>query len=203
MYDATSNVQLFLDESTPDQVERELANLEGQARDWLASQNAAVLEGAPVRISFFTDAHYDGQAYQLPIAVDRNALRTAGCGALADAFNAEHARLYGHAEPQARVELVRLSARIVAQTPAFPDAARVAPAAASSVPRPVSTRVIRHNDLRHVASVFNRDTLAPGHRICGPAIVEQDDTTTLVLPNWTATCDDNLNLIIAPNARNL
>ena len=54
-----------------------------------------------------------------------------------------------------------------------------------------------------MASVFNRDTLAPGHRICGPAIVEQDDTTTLVLPNWTATCDDNLNLIIAPNARNL
>lgn len=203
VYDATSNVQLFLDESTPDQVERELANLEGQARDWLASQNAAVLEGAPVRVNFFADAHYDGQAYQLPIAVDRDALRTTGCGVLADAFNAEHARLYGHAEPQARVELVHLSARIVAQTPAFADAARVAPAAASSVPRPVSTRVIRHNGLCHVASVFSRDTLAPGHRICGPAIVEQDDTTTLVLPNWTATCDDNLNLIIAPNARNL
>lgn len=199
-YDATSNVQLFLDEAASAQVEEELANLETQAREWLASQNAAVLENAPVGISFFADAHYDGQAYQLPIAVDRDALRAGGCDVLVDAFNAEHRRLYGHSEPQARVEIVRLSARITAKTPAFaePDAP-VARAGANEAVRPTSTRVIRHNGCRHVACVYTRDALLPGQRINGPAIVEQDDTTTLVLPSWNAVCDDHLNLVITRN----
>ncbi len=203
VYDATSNVQLFLDEAEPAQVENELAQLETQAREWLASQNAAVLENAPVSVAFFADAHYDGQAYQLPIAVDCDALQKRGCATLVDAFNAEHARLYGHAEPQARVELVRLSARIVAKTPGFTEPAAAATARSTADPKPASTRVIRYNGNRHVACVFNRDSIAPGQRIVGPAIVEQDDTTTLVLPNWAATCDNNLNLFITPNARNL
>ena len=200
VYDATSNVQLFLDEATSAQVEDELANLEAQAREWLASQNAAVLENAPVGISFFADAHYDGQAYQLPIAVDRDALRAGGCSVLVDAFNTEHRRLYGHSEPQARVEIVRLSARITAKTPAFaePDTPAARSGAGDAV-RPTSTRVIRHNGCRHVACVYSRDALLPGQRINGPAIVEQDDTTTLVLPNWNAVCDDHLNLVITRN----
>lgn len=204
VYDATSNTQLFLDEATPEEIESKLVALEKQARAWLSAQNAAVLENAPVSVAFFADAHYDGQAYQLPIAVDRAALQQRGCAALVDAFNAEHQRLYGHAEAQARVELVRLSARIVAETPAFAeDAAPAAQGGRPSDPRPVSTRVIRYNGNRHVACVFDRATLSAGQRIIGPAIVEQDDTTTLILPNWVATCDDHLNLIITPSARNL
>lgn len=204
VYDATSNTQLFLDEATPEEIESQLVALEKQARAWLSAQNAAVLENAPVSVAFFADAHYDGQAYQLPIAVDRAALQQRGCAALVDAFNAEHQRLYGHAEAQARVELVRLSARIVAETPAFAeDAAPAAQGGRPSDPRPVSTRVIRYNGNRHVACVFDRATLSAGQRIIGPAIVEQDDTTTLILPNWVATCDDHLNLIITPSARNL
>lgn len=204
VYDATSNTQLFLDEATPEEIESQLVALEKQARAWLSAQNAAVLENAPVGVAFFADAHYDGQAYQLPIAVDRAALQQRGCAALVDAFNAEHQRLYGHAEAQARVELVRLSARIVAETPAFAeDAAPAAQGGRPSDPRPVSTRVIRYNGNRHVACVFDRATLSAGQRIIGPAIVEQDDTTTLILPNWVATCDDHLNLIITPSARNL
>lgn len=204
VYDATSNTQLFLDEATPEEIESQLVALEKQARAWLSAQNAAVLENAPVSVAFFADAHYDGQAYQLPIAVDRAALQQRGCAALVDAFNAEHQRLYGHAEAQARVELVRLSARIVAETPAFAeDAAPAAQGGRPSDPRPVSTRVIRYNGNRHVACVFDRATLSAGQRIIGPAIVEQDDTTTLILPNWVATCDDRLNLIITPSARNL
>nr|WP_212812943.1 hypothetical protein [Erwinia rhapontici] len=33
-------------------------------------------------------------------------------------------------------------------------------------------------------------------RLTGPAIVEQDDTTTLILPGWTAQLDPAGNLLI-------
>jgi N-methylhydantoinase A len=44
--------------------------------------------------------------------------------------------------------------------------------------------------------VYDRERLGPGHRIAGPAIVEQMDATTLLLAGQTATVDPYLNLIV-------
>ncbi|MEC8163346.1 MAG: hypothetical protein VX079_02120 [Pseudomonadota bacterium] len=38
--------------------------------------------------------------------------------------------------------------------------------------------------------------MVPGHRIEGPAVVEQLDTTVLIYPGDTARVDEALNLII-------
>ena len=45
-------------------------------------------------------------------------------------------------------------------------------------------------------AVYDRDALGPGHRIAGPAIVEQMDATTVLLPGQVATVDAYLNLIV-------
>ena len=37
--------------------------------------------------------------------------------------------------------------------------------------------------------LYDRERLGPGHALHGPAIVEQMDSTTLVLPGQTATVD--------------
>ena len=47
-----------------------------------------------------------------------------------------------------------------------------------------------------VCPIYDRDELQPGNRIAGPAIVEQMDATTLVLPGMTARVDPYLNLIL-------
>ena len=47
--------------------------------------------------------------------------------------------------------------------------------------------------------IFNRDRLEPGHRIVGPAIVEQLDTTTVIHPEQVATVDEYRNIIIREN----
>ncbi len=44
--------------------------------------------------------------------------------------------------------------------------------------------------------IYSRDKLAPGNRFVGPAIVEQMDTTTVVLPDMQAVVDPYLNLIL-------
>ncbi|MCC7282937.1 MAG: hydantoinase/oxoprolinase family protein, partial [Acetobacteraceae bacterium] len=44
--------------------------------------------------------------------------------------------------------------------------------------------------------LFERDRLGPGHDIEGPAIIEQMDCTTLVLPGQHARVDPFLNLLI-------
>ena len=44
--------------------------------------------------------------------------------------------------------------------------------------------------------VYDRDRLRSGNRIAGPAIVEQMDATTLVLPGMAARVEPYLNLIL-------
>jgi N-methylhydantoinase A len=44
--------------------------------------------------------------------------------------------------------------------------------------------------------VYDRDKLEPGNRFAGPAIVEQMDATTVVLPGMTARVDPYLNLVL-------
>ncbi|MGO7613225.1 hypothetical protein ACC689_18295 [Rhizobium ruizarguesonis] len=45
-------------------------------------------------------------------------------------------------------------------------------------------------------SVYAREKLRAGNRIVGPAIVEQMDTTTVILPDTQATVDPYLNIIL-------
>jgi N-methylhydantoinase A len=42
-------------------------------------------------------------------------------------------------------------------------------------------------DIRY--AVHERNTLAAGQEIAGPAIVEERETTTVILPGWTARVD--------------
>ena len=44
--------------------------------------------------------------------------------------------------------------------------------------------------------VYDRDRLRGGNRIAGPAIVEQMDATTFVLPGMIARVEPYLNLIL-------
>ena len=44
--------------------------------------------------------------------------------------------------------------------------------------------------------IYDRDRLDAGNRIDGPAIVEQMDTTTIILPGMTARVEPYLNMIL-------
>jgi len=51
---------------------------------------------------------------------------------------------------------------------------------------------------RRAIAVFRRSDLAPGHIFAGPAVVTQDDCTTVVPPGMIARVDEYGNLRIAP-----
>jgi N-methylhydantoinase A len=48
---------------------------------------------------------------------------------------------------------------------------------------------VRHAGAFHIANVYDRDSLGQGALVLGPAIVEQLDTTSFVLPGWQALSD--------------
>ena len=47
--------------------------------------------------------------------------------------------------------------------------------------------------------IYDRAKLRPGHKIAGPAIVTQKDSTTVILPDHHGKVDEYLNILIYPN----
>jgi len=52
---------------------------------------------------------------------------------------------------------------------------------------------------QHATRVYDRAGPQPGMAFAGPAIVTEFDSTTVVLPGYSATVDVNFNLLITPN----
>lgn len=163
--------------------------LQETARAWLAGQGFA----GEAEITVSADMRYLGQSYEIETPLDIAAVSRGDAAAIAAAFHAEHARLFGHADREATVQLVNL--RLVASGATPKPHIREIPAATG--PAQPMTRVEAWFDgVAHAVPVYARGDLAAGHRISAPAIVAQDDTTTVVPPGFAVDVDRWGNLVI-------
>ncbi|MET7339303.1 hydantoinase/oxoprolinase family protein [Nonomuraea sp. NPDC005650] len=163
-----------------------LAELSAQAREWLAEQNGEA--GAGGRLSFAADMRYSGQAYELRVALDPDRLDVE---AVSEAFHAEHERLYGFRDQDATIELGTARLGVAGPPTELPPAA-VPPG--TGAPPPAHRRRVLLAGTWHDAQVHLRESLGVGDAFDGPAIVEQDDTTVVVPPGWSADVDEAGNL---------
>jgi N-methylhydantoinase A len=158
--------------------------LEREARDQLRAQR---IDDAGITVAAELDVRYAGQSFDLIVPFDGDA------EAIANAFHARHERRYGYAAREERVEIaaIRVTAAGAGGTlPAFAPS----PSARASAAAPVGTRRAWDAGAFVEAAIYERDALAPGAIVAGPAIVEQYDTTTWIPSAWTATVDAHANL---------
>jgi N-methylhydantoinase A len=57
-------------------------------------------------------------------------------------------------------------------------------------------RLVFLSDCWHDTRLYRRDALGAGSEIEGPAIVDQPDTTILILPGWSGVTEPSGNLIL-------
>ena len=168
--------------------------LETRASAWLRDEQGFRGEA---RLVWSADMRYRGQSYEIETLIDRADIAAGRIGPVADAFHAEHRRVYDHADPLAPVQLVNL--RLVvsgsAPKPAFAEqSATTAPAVAKGA------AAIHLDGAPRQAALYDRSSLAPGQHFVGPAIVSQDDCTTVVPPGFAARVDGWGNLILRAEA---
>ena len=159
------------------------AALEGEAALWLDAENGIA---RPRRFERAADMRYHGQAYELRVRLDDDLSAEAARAA----FEAEHKRIYGFADPEGRIAIGTI--RLAAIGPADPLLPPKLTTGAEAAPK--GHRPLWLGDRWHEAAVWRRAALAPGVRLSGPAVIEQDDTTTILLPGWTARVDEAGNL---------
>jgi N-methylhydantoinase A len=131
---------------------------------------------------------YLGQGHEIPVPVPNAPLGTASAETLLRAYDAAYLAQYGRLMPGVDVECVACAVVVAsAETAAPPDFAPQA----SAKPAPVAQRSLI-DPLRGEAAavpVFRRESLAPGAAIAGPALIEEDDTTTVVAAGFAAEID--------------
>ena len=168
--------------------------LETRALAWLREEQGF---GGEARLVWSADMRYRGQSYEIETVIDHRDLAAGRSGALAEAFHATHERVYDHADREAPVQVVNL--RLVVSGSAPKPVFREQPV----VPGPAAPRggaAIFLDGGEHEAALHDRDDLRPGRHFPGPAIVAQDDCTTIVPPGFAARTDGWGNLILEPEA---
>ena len=148
------------------------------------------------------DMRYIGQSYELPIPV--RSFDAAEWAALVPAFHAEHARRFGHSDPQAPVEIVSfaVTATGLIDTPELPR-----PPAGGREPPDEARRGTRRVYFEAGAggewaecSVWRREALLAGNEIAGPAIIEEVSATTVLYPGDHVRVDAIGSLVIEVGA---
>jgi N-methylhydantoinase A len=138
------------------------------------------------RVTGSIDCRYVGQGYEIGVALETIDMR--GLRAAVDRFHREHEARYGHRSSDP-VEAVTLRVSVVGQL-LHPEPSPAATRGRTQRPREARigerSLIIPGSRARARASVWRRDLLSPGDRIAGPAIVEQLDATTVVLPGQRA-----------------
>ena len=172
------------------------------AFDALSARAAAWFEDEHIpteaqRTTRTVDMRYAGQNYELPVPLPEGRVTAATLDALAQAFDAAHRRLYGFAAEGEPMQFVtyRIEAAGLVPKAAVPPQPEGPPDASAAV---MGRRQVWLPEAGGFVScpVYDRDRLRPGHRIAGPAIVEQMDATTVILPGMTGRVEPYANLIL-------
>ncbi len=161
--------------------------LERRANDLLAQHDVPEDERVLRRTA---DVRYRYQSFEIPVSV-----RTGTAGDLADDFHAAHDRLYHYSRRDEVPFLVNIEIHAEGrrQDPAL---SRLEPATGPSEPSGTRKLFVIDRDEWVSAPVYRRDALAAGHQIEGPAVVDQLDSTVVILPGFVAEVDPFGTLIL-------
>jgi N-methylhydantoinase A len=183
-----------LSEASLPVIEETFAGLEADALAWFDQEGIAP---AARRLRLSVDMRYAGQNYELDVPFPSGAIGPHVLEQLKTAFEAAHQQLYGYIAPEEPIQLVTFRIEAIgivekATIPAFP------PAETPVEEATIGERAVFLPEAGGLTScpVLAREKLGPGHVIEGPAVVEQMDSTTLILPGQRARIDPTLNIVI-------
>src|SRR5262249_43447070 len=152
-----------------------LAALEAAARSDVRAQG---IGDEHVRVHRTLHLKYEGTDTTLVTEVDR-------VDAVNRAFEAKYRQQYGFLMPGRRLVIEAVAVEAIGRTYSAADSL---PAFSSRLGAltPIRTNRIYTDGAFHDASIYDRDDLRPGDAIAGPAVIRENNATTVVEPGWGA-----------------
>ena len=192
--DFIATLYLDLDAAAAETVRDSFAGLEARAVAWLRHDQG--YDGA-YGLTYSAELRYRGQSFEVDTPLDAVTVTAGDAAGIAEAFHRAHERVYGHADRGARLQLIAIRLVISGATakPALPRQLREPGPA-----REAGRATVWIDGASRSAALFHRPDLRAGQSFRGPAIVTQDDCTTILPPGFCAEVDEFTNLRIVPEA---
>ncbi len=179
-HDLVQTMMQVVSDLSPQAVDYAFSGLEERAHALIEAEDVGA--GAAWKFERYMDLRFQGQLFELTLALDRD--NTPGGDALDHAFRSAYLESYGYDLEGHAVELVnlRLVARAAIWHKGWP---RVDDSAASSAGADRTRTIIAGDETQSEVRVIRRANLKPGECLTGPVIVEDFGATIRVLPAQT------------------
>lgn len=182
-----------LSEVTPARMNRIFSGLEARAKEDVTEEGFSPDQ---VSVSRQVDMRYQHQGYQLPVACPADSLTDADMPALKAGFDDAHQRIYGASAPNEDAEVITF--RVIAEIAVPRLELRTLAAGGNASGAQIATRPVYDPEAARFmdAAIYDRVNFLAGDRFDGPAVVQQFDSTTVILAGMSCIVDPWGNLII-------
>ena len=162
-----------------------------QTREELRSDGVPEAE---ITSAFEVDVRYAGQAFEVPLTITAEVLRSDGIKGILNRFDEEHHRLFTF-NMDTPHEIVNLRAVALGEALDLP-AAQLPKGDGNPAAAKMRDHTLWMDGREQAAVIYDRSRLRQGDVIAGPAIVVEMDATTLIESGCTATVDHVGNILI-------
>jgi N-methylhydantoinase A len=166
------------------QIDRHFARLQLMALSELRCEG---FDADRARPSHRLDLRYQGQSYELSVPFSAR---------FRQAFHREHAQAYGYAYPERPLEIVNLRLRLVIPTPKSRWRTMKSGPARQAEEALIKTKPVWFGAKPHPTGIYERQRLAAGAGLHGPAVIVEYSATTVVPPDFACKVDEHLNLVL-------
>lgn len=154
---------------------------------------------APLTEVRLVDVRYVGQGHELPMSLPNRPLVLDDLKDLRQRFEARYRQIYGLHLPDMPMEVVTWSVTVATAPEAT---AKMASVSINSTAEPIERRPVYEPALGRMTemAVYRRADLRPGATIDGPAVVVEDETTTIVPASFGAAINRRGDIVMEAKA---
>jgi 5-oxoprolinase (ATP-hydrolysing) len=184
-------IEAPLTEDLRPEIDEVLARLEAAARDELAGEG---VPAADVRVIHRAHLRYEGTdtAIHVPVASVTDMVRD---------FEESYQRRFSFLMRDKRIVVEAVSVEAIGGGHASEHALASTPVAAGQAPVPAGTVRMYVSGAWTEASLYYRSGVNRGAVVAGPAIIAEDNSTTVIEPGWSATVNELGHLVLTSDPR--
>jgi N-methylhydantoinase A len=141
--------------------------------------------GEPMTETRMAFMRYVGQGHEIPVLLPLRTLSLADTSIIRDDYEREYAKFFDRPVPGSDVEVMSYAVVLTTTTPEITVAS---PTTSFTDLHSIRSQLVRDTSTGATASwpVHDRATMGTGARVRGPAIIAEDETSTLVNAGWHA-----------------
>ncbi|OED40709.1 methylhydantoinase [Chromatiales bacterium (ex Bugula neritina AB1)] len=180
-FEANRSLYMRLDDFQPETIQGLLQELEAEATGFVRRCDP----NAPITSEFKVYMRYSGQGWEIPVIISAEQAREPNAETFTQLFETDYSALFGRTVDRMGIEITVWA--VNASTPpaqavpieALPDESRAEENSRRSLYDPALGATVQ-------AAVVLRESMKPGCRVDGPAIITEDETTIIVSSSRTA-----------------